>query len=363
MDGSTLGVEEEFLIVDRASGELAARSGELLPLARNRLGDEVAIELNRCLIETATPVCASLDEIRLHLDVLRTGLDEAAAELDCGIAALGTHPWSSWEDQEVERDRARFRAMEDRYQQVARQQVICGCHVHVGVEDPDDAVRVTTAIRPWLPVLLALSANSPFWLGDDTGYDSYRFEIWARWPTAGMPPRLEDRAAFDGLVGELQEAGAIEDPTHLYWWARPSMRYPTVEVRVADVGLTCDDAVVVAGLARGLVRTHVAGRSEPPAASLPVLEAAAWRAARYGVAGELVSPVDGVSRPAVEVVGELLDHVADALDELGDREQVTELVTRILRDGNGAGRQRATRRREGLAGVVAGGRIGATAGS
>jgi carboxylate-amine ligase len=344
MDGTTLGVEEEFLIVDRASGELVPRSHELVPLAREHLGAQVSAELNRCQIETATRIHTDLDDLRRELVDLRATLDEAASGIGCAVLPLGTHPWSHWEDQQVEEDRARFRQMEDQYQRVARQQVICGCHVHVGIADPDLVVAVMTRVRPWLPALLALAANSPFWNGDDTGYDSYRLEIWARWPTSGMPPRLEDREAYDRVVEQLRAADAIEDATHLYWHLRPSDRYPTLEFRATDVCLTVDDAVVMAGLARALARSCVRevldGRPASPATP-ELLEAALWRAARYGLAEELVSPSTMTLLPAADVVAELLAKVGPDLDDLGDREAITTGIEGLLARGNGATRQRA----------------------
>lgn len=188
MDHMTLGVEEEFFIVDLASGDLAGRSDEVVAAATPTLGDAVTHELNRCQIEIATPVCDTLDDVRRELTRLRAALSDAAAELGCGIAAVGTHPFSSWEDQEIRDDVDRYRRMEHRYQAIARQQVICGCHVHVGVEDPEIGVQIANRAPAWLPALVALSANSPFWHGVETGFDSYRTEVWQRWPTAGMPP-------------------------------------------------------------------------------------------------------------------------------------------------------------------------------
>ncbi len=343
-DGVTLGVEEEFLIVDRASGALAPRSHELLPAARDLLGQQVSAELNRCQIETATSICADLDELDGELRDLRRDLDGAAAGMGCAILPVAAHPWSSWQEQAVEMDRERFREMEARYQVVARQQVICGCHIHVGVADPDLLVAVMTRTRQWLPVLLALSANSPFWEGEDTGYDSYRYEVWERWPTAGVPPALDDRAAYAEIVDDLRTAGAIDDATHLYWYLRPSVRFPTLEVRVGDVSLTVDEVVGLAGLARALVRTGVReveqGRSNGTPVPEAVLSGAMWRAARYGLDDELVSPVTARTVPADQAVAELLDHVRPALDELDDTARVTAAVRRILGDGNGARRQR-----------------------
>jgi glutamate---cysteine ligase / carboxylate-amine ligase len=344
MDGITLGVEEEFQIVDRTSGELVPRSDELIPHARRHLGAQVSAELNRCQVETATVIHEDLAGLRAELRDLRAGLDEAAAEIGCAVLPVGTHPWSHWEDQHVADEQARFREMEDRYQRVARQQVICGCHVHVGIEDPDLVVAVMSRVRPWVPVLLALAANSPFWNGEDTGYDSYRLEIWARWPTCGMPPALEDRAGYDDVVHQLQAAGAIEDATHLYWHIRPSDRYPTLEFRATDVCLSVDDAVLVAALARGLTRSclRAVRAGEPTPEVVPeLLDAALWRAARYGLGEELVSPHTLEPAPADQVVEDLVTEVGPDLDELGDRDEVERLLAQVLDRGNGARRQRA----------------------
>jgi glutamate---cysteine ligase / carboxylate-amine ligase len=337
-----MGVEEELQVVDRETGDLVPRSSELLPLAERHLGDRVTSELNRCQIETATGIHDDLGELRAELEASRRAITKAGEEIRCDVLAAGSHPWSSWQDQEIYADKARYREMEDKYQRLARRQVICGCHVHVGIDDPDRVVALMTWIRPWLPVLAALAANSPFWEGEDTGYDSYRLEVWSSWPTARMPPALADRAAYDEVVDQLCTSGGIEDATHLYWHARPSDRYPTLELRIMDVCREVDDAVAIAGLARGLVRAGLRQGTPQPDESLStqVLDGAVWQAARYGLGGDLVSPRDLCPRPAGQVVAELLDEVGDDLAELGDRAQVEELVGRILCDGNGATRQR-----------------------
>ena len=200
-----------------------------------------------------------------------------------------------------------------------------------------------TGARPWLPVLLALSANSPYWQGLDTGYASYRLQVWQRWPTCGMPPALADRAAYDALVRDLEAIGAIEDASYLYWYARPSQQFPTVEFRAADVCLGVDEAVAIAALSRALAWTAAAeaqaGRSwhgEAPA----TLDAAMWRASRYGLGSSLVSPSARARRPAAMVVAEFLDHVGTGLEVHGDAGEVGELVATILARGNGADRQR-----------------------
>jgi carboxylate-amine ligase len=357
MDCVTLGVEEEFLVVDAETLELVPRSDELLPAARRKLGDEVTPELNLCQIEVGTPVCDSLDSVERHLTRLRRGLVAAAAPMGLGVAAVASHPFTSWTHQQVDLSNERFSRMDDTYQIVARQQVICGCHVHVGIEDPDLAVAVMNRVRPWMPALLALSANSPYWQGFDTGFASYRLQVWQRWPTSGMPPELADRHEYDELVRALEEVDAIEDETFLYWYARPSARYPTLEFRVCDVLLDVTETVAIAGLIRSLAWTCAAAEKLGQPTMAPpqeVMEASTWRAARYGLGGSLVSPITQRAEPAAVVIGELLDVVADGLEFHGDRERVTASVKGILEGGNGADRQRAAyQRRNDLRDVVA----------
>jgi carboxylate-amine ligase len=344
-DAIALGVEEEFLVVDGKSAALVPRADRVLPPARSLLGDEVASELNLCQIEIGTPVCHTLSEVRTELARLRRGLASAAGQAGCKVAAVGTHPFSMWQDQAVDARVERYRRMEDVYQIVARQQVICGCHVHVGIADPELAVATMNRVRPWISVLLALSANSPFWQGADTGYASYRLQVWQRWPTSGMPPTLSSLGELAELVGQLRAIEAIEDETFLYWYVRPSVRYPTLEFRACDVCPTVDDAVAVAGLVRGLAWTcaRQALDGAPGQGTRPeVMNAAMWRAARYGLEGGLVSPAGMTTSPAHEVVAELLAFVRPGLEAHGDWAEVSELVAAIERRGTGASRQRAS---------------------
>jgi len=344
LDTLTLGVEEEFLVVDAATGGLVPRSHALLPPARTLLGKEVCSELNLCQIEVGTPVCHTLDEVRVELTRLRVELSSVAAEQGCNVVAVGTHPFGLWQDQQVDVTQERYRRMEEVYQVVARQQVICGCHVHVGIPDRELAVATMNRCRPWLPVLVALAANSPFWQAADTGYASYRLQVWQRWPTSGMPPRLDSLADFDTLVDELRSIDAIEDATFIYWYVRPSSRWPTLEFRACDVCATVDDAVAVAGLSRALAWTCVKEVLEGRALQdrrQEVLEAAMWRAGRHGLEGTLVSPGAGTPRPAADVVAELLAYLRPGLEAHGDWAVVSSAVDEILRRGNGATQQRA----------------------
>jgi glutamate---cysteine ligase / carboxylate-amine ligase len=346
----TLGVEEEYLVVDAATGELASRSHELLPRAEEALGDEVSPELFLCQVEVCTPVCDDLDQVGANLHRLRGELSAVGRPLGLAIAPAGTHPSTPWDRHPIDRTNERYAELGDRFQLAARQQIISGCHVHVGIDDPDRTIAAMNRVRPWLPVLLALSANSPYWQGEDTGYASYRLELWRTWPTTGIPPLLEDRRDYEQLIHTLESIDAIEDPTYLYWQVRPSERFPTLEFRVLDVCIDVDHAVALAGLVRALAWTALRevpalGRSGLP--HTEVIDSAMWRAARYGLDGLLVSPATLTVRPAAAVVDELLAHVAEGLEVHGDRERVVELVGEIVEHGNGAQRQRRAFQRTG----------------
>ncbi|HEV7536532.1 MAG TPA: YbdK family carboxylate-amine ligase, partial [Acidimicrobiia bacterium] len=198
-DGFTIGVEEEFLVVDAVTGRLRPDGPALLPAARDRLGEEVQPELHPSQLETNTPVEETLNDVRAAVTRLRAVLAETVAAAGCRLAATGTHPFSSWRDDPVVNPK--YEVVEREYQQLAREQVICGGHVHVGIDDPELAIAVVNRVGPWLSPIVALAANSPFWGGRDTGYASYRTEMWRRWPTAGTPAPFADRADYEAVVG------------------------------------------------------------------------------------------------------------------------------------------------------------------
>jgi len=353
----TVGVEEEFCVVDAATGALRPVADEILPLAQEALGGQVEAELNRSQLETGTRVCTTLAEIRVELERLRRLLRESAGRAGCSVVSAGTHPTATPADSEVNPAKERYRHLEQEFQAVAREQLVNGCHVHVGMADRDLAIEVLARARPWLATVVALAANSPFWAGADSGYASYRSEVWTRWPLTGMPEPLASRADYDQLVADLQAVEALPDATFLYWDVRPSARYETLEFRAADACLTVDEAVMVAGLWRAVART-AAGEADagmaPPALRRELIDAARWRAARYGVEGTLVDLVQGRTAPAPEVVARLLAHLRPALEAAGDWDEVSGLVQGALAGGNGAVRQRAAFARRGdMADVLA----------
>jgi carboxylate-amine ligase len=338
----SVGVEEEYQLVDRESRALADRVDDVYPQAHERVDDDVSHELQRAQIEIGTPVCRSLDDVRAELVRLRQEVGAAAAERGLAIVAAGSHPLPSIASSDIT-DEPDYRLIEEQYAHLAREQVIFGCHVHVGIADRELAVAAMNHARPWLSVLLALSASSPFWDGLDTGYASYRSQVFARWPTAGPPELFASRAEYDEVVRQLLETGSIDDPARIYWDARPSARYETIEVRVADVCTSIDDAVLVAGLAGALLR-HGADAAMAGAAPLParseIMRAARWRAARYGLSEDLVLVTETRSAPAAQVVRALVDLLRPSLEEWGELEHVTALVEQVLERGTSAQRQR-----------------------
>lgn len=343
----TVGVEEEYQIINRETRGLRPRAERILPLAQDRVGEAAQPELFLSQIEIATPVCATLAEVRAELVRLRRGIIQAAQREECRIASAGTHPFSHWEGQQIT-PKDRYLDIAEDYQQLAREQLIFGCHVHVGISDREAAIQVMNRVRAWLAPLLALASSSPFWLGVDTGYASFRTEIWRRWPFAGTPLVLESRGEYDQLVDDLVRTGSISDATKIYWDVRPSARYETLEFRVADVCLTIDEAVMITGLCRALARVCYAQAVKDVLIRHPrpeFLRAAKWRAARFGIDSELIDVESSMLKPAAEVIERLLALVRPALEEDGEWDEVSTLVRETLAKGTGASRQRDVFRR------------------
>jgi carboxylate-amine ligase len=229
--------------------------------------------------------------------------------------------------------------MAERYGLLAREQGVCGCHVHVDVPDLESALRVSNHLRPWLPSLLALTANSPVYLGQDTGFASWRWVMWSRWPSAGPPPYLESVDHYEALIAMHLATGTVMDEQMIYWDVRPSSHLPTIEVRVSDVPMTVDETVLHATLSRALVMTALADGSKGPTVQPEILRAGYWLAARDGLTGGSVDVATGELLPVAELLTKLTQYVGPALQELGDEDLVTEGIERALSEGNGAMRQ------------------------
>ncbi|MCX2927306.1 carboxylate-amine ligase [Streptomyces sp. NEAU-W12] len=343
---TTIGVEEEYMLVEPVTGRPAPRAEKVRAAAGVKpfvTAREIQSELLQAQIEVATPVCSTLEEVGGHLLRLRHAVAGAAEAHGCRIVASGTPPLREALSVPVT-DQARYRALQQQAPQLVAEQLVNGMHVHVGVPDRHVGVQVLNRIRVWLPLLTAMSANSPLWEGDDTGFASWRTVVFGRWPVSGIPPRFADDTDYDTRIRRLLAAGVIGDTGQLYWQARLSEDYPTVEIRCLDVQLRTDEAVMFAGLLRALVDTalrETADGVEEPDLAPELVDAAMWQAARHGLSGELVDP-RGRRRRAGDAVYGLLEHVGPALEETGDSREVTSLVHRLLQQGTGADRQRQT---------------------
>ncbi|WP_454048557.1 carboxylate-amine ligase [Cellulomonas sp. Marseille-Q8402] len=351
----TVGVEEELLLVDPRTG-VPVPSAAAVRAAAGSGADGAPVltaELQQEQVETATPPRTALADIEADLRDLRARAAAAARSAGALAVPLATSPLPAHPSLTPT---SRYRAIQDRFGVTCAQQLTCGCHVHVAVASPDEGVAVLDRIRPWLPVLAALSANSPYVDGGDTGYAAYRVQAWGRWPTTGPADVYGSAAAYRGRLQQLLDTGVLLDAGMFYGDARLSHRYPTVEVRVADVCLDAADAALLAALTRALVETAArewrAGLPVP-ATSTAVLRLAGWLASRFGVEGELLHPASGRPVPAGTAVEGLVDHVAAALGESGDAEAVEQRVGHVLARGTGATWQRAAAGRTGdLAEVV-----------
>ncbi|MDQ6526800.1 glutamate--cysteine ligase [Nocardioides sp. LHD-245] len=342
MDRRTMGVEEELILVDPETRAAAPRAEQVLRhAAEHDLDplDELDHELFAHQLETRTPPVIHASELRGHLVRLRRRAARAAEGAGVLTAASGAVPLPGGPPQTTRDDR--YLRMVDTYGEVARPGGTCGQHVHVRVDDDEEGVRAIDALAPWLPVLLAISANSPFYHGRDTHYASWRSQAWAQWPSAGSTEAFGSAAAYHALSRQLIASGAAMDPGMLYFDARLSAHQPTVEVRIGDVCTDPDDATLVAVLVRALVCHELDGGGLPAAAwRTELLRAARWRAARYGLTDRLLDPLTGALMPAREVVEGLLRTVADQLDRYDDGGLVRDAIPRVLAEG-GATRQRA----------------------
>jgi glutamate---cysteine ligase / carboxylate-amine ligase len=345
------GVEEEFHVVDLATRRLIARADGLIA----RLPDSsFSSELQRSVLEANSRPWIRLADLAADLAALRRAAIAAAEPFGLGIVGAGTVPLADLETLQVTAD-PRYEHIRSEYRMLAREQLICGTQVHVDVADSDLAVAVAHRIAPWLPTLLALSVSSPFWLGTDTGYASYRTLIWRRWPTAGAFPRFESAAEYGQTVADLVRSGVIADSGMIYFDARPSAHLPTVELRICDSCPRLEDVVLLAGLFRALVirETAAVSAGSPSAPVRPELvQAATWRAAQAGLHGDLIDPVTAAPAPARRLIGQLLADLRPALEAAGDWELVSELTESALAQGSSAGRQRAAHASGGLGNVV-----------
>jgi carboxylate-amine ligase len=348
----TVGVEEELLLVEQQTGAPTAIAERLLQRwtsdadadpsaeADQVFAGAIKGELQQQQIEIDTAPCSRLTDLGHQIRAWRRRADQLARTSAGRAVAIATSPLSVSPEMMPS---TRYRAIADRFGLTTAEQLTCGCHVHVSVDSSAEGIGVIDRIRIWLPVLIALSANSPFWQGCDSGYASYRSRVWQRFPTAGPTDPFGTVAAYRARVAALLASDVPLDEGMIYFDARMSHRYPTIEVRVADVCLAAADTVVLAGLVRALVETAArswAGGEPAPELPTDLIRMASWRASRSGLAGQLLEPYTGRPRPASDVVEALFAHVRSAAVDLGDEDDLHAGLERLRVRGPGASWQR-----------------------
>ena len=339
----TLGIEEEYQIVDPETRELKSYITQILDSDGQITVEGVKPELHQSVVEVGSSVCATPSEIREEVVRLRRAVIDLAAEDGLKILAAGTHPFSSWMDQEIT-PFERYQGVEQDLQDLARKNLIFGMHVHVGIEDKEfliDAMRVS---RYFLPHILALSTSSPFWIGRTTGLKSYRSVQWRNFPRTGIPPTFHTHAEYEHILRSLVSANAIEDASKIWWDSRPHHLYPTLEFRLCDICTRVDEAVCIAAIIQAIIaklwklrRDNMTFRVYP----LSLIEENKWRAVRYGVSGNLLDLGKERETSAKLLIEELIGwFLDDVLDDLGSRKEVEYAFT-ILERGTSADRQLA----------------------
>lgn len=337
----SIGVEEEYFVTNpKTRNTLRRMPPRLLARCRELLGDNVTTELLQSQIEIATPTCHSIPEIRRELTRLRGAVVQAATEHGLAMVAAGTHPMAEWSEQR-HTDKPRYEQIMDDLRMIGQRNLVCGMHVHVAVPDPDRRVDIMTRMVPFLPTLLALSTSSPFWKKRPTGLMGYRLAHYDELPRTGLPPLFAGKTDYDRYVDTLVAAGIIPDASYLWWAIRPSLRYPTLELRVADCCTRLDDAVAIAAIYRCLVRV-LWRRPDLNAALTPVswlvIDENKWRAQRYGIEGGLIDEADRRTVPFTEALDGLLALIAEDARDLGCTSE-TEKARHILARGTSAHRQ------------------------
>jgi carboxylate-amine ligase len=333
----TLGIEEEFQIIDPETRQLRSHVSEILDDGKTLLGEQVKPEMIQSMIEVGTGICKNIKEARTDIINLRSILSGLVRKKGLVIVAAGTHPFSHWQDQKIF-ENARYEVIVEENQMIARSLLTFGLHVHVGIADPERAIQIMNAVRYMLPHVLALSTSSPFWLGVHTGLRSYRSEVFTRMPRTGIPDQFESHASFQRYVALLIETGCIDDGKKIYWDVRPHPFFPTLEFRICDIPTRVDDTIAIAALFQALVAKVNKLLEQNLTFRLHhkmLIEENKWRAARYGLDGKMIDFGKGKEVSTRDLVRELLGFVDDVVDGLGSREEIEHIHT-ILDRGTSA---------------------------
>ncbi len=338
----TLGIEEEFAIIDPDTGELRSHIQEILEGGKIVLKEQIKPEMHQSVVELGTEICDSIEHARTHVIHLRSKLAELAGKAGLKIASVGTHPFSHWRDQHIT-EGERYKQIIEDMQLLARANLIFGLHVHVGIPDREMAIHVMNQARYFLPHLYALSVNSPFWVGEDTGLKGYRLKVFERFPRTGIPDAFESLSEYEDYCKLLVKTGCIDNPKKIWWDIRLHPFFDTLEVRVCDAQTRVDDTVAIAALIQAVIAKLFKLLHQNTTFRIyrrRLLDENRWRAARYGIDGKLIDFGRETEVDERSLLNELLEFVASEVDDFGTQREMAH-IERIMREGTGADRQLA----------------------
>jgi carboxylate-amine ligase len=337
----SLGIEEEYQTIDPETRDLRSHiQMEILDKAKLKIAEKVKAEMHQAVIEVGTEVCKNIQEAREDMRNLRAEMITLAKDNGLLLGAASTHPFADWKVQEIYPDERYRRVVED-MQLVARANLVFGLHVHVGIEDRDTSIHIMNSLRYFLPHILALSTNSPFWMGMETGFKSYRSKVFERFPRTGIPDVFANWADYDTLINLLVKTNCIDNGKKIWWDIRPHPFFETIEVRVCDIPMRLDETLAIAALIQAtalmLWKLHAANKSYRIYGRALISENK-FRACRYGLDGKLIDFGKEEELPMRDLVLEYLDLIGEAADELGSRDEVN-YIRKMLEMGTGADRQ------------------------
>jgi len=337
----TIGIEEEYQTVDPETRDLKSHiSAEIIQKGRTLLGEVVKPEMHQSVVEIGTGICANIQEAKAEIRDIRRQIVELARANGLRLSAGGTHPFALWANQEIYPD-DRYRIIVEDMKMVARANLIFGLHVHIGVEDRETAIQIMNGARYFLPHILALSSNSPFWMGMDSGLRSYRRKVFDKFPRTQIPDVYSSWSEFENYVDLLIRTKCIDDAKKIWWDIRPHPYFPTLEFRICDMPMRLDETIAIAALCQAIIaklyKLHEQNLSFRHYSRSLIMENK-WRAARYGLEGKLIDFGKQQEVPVRQLIGEIREFVSDVVEELGSQQEIA-YIDRILEEGSGADRQ------------------------
>ncbi|MEQ8714423.1 MAG: carboxylate-amine ligase [Cyclobacteriaceae bacterium] len=336
----TLGIEEEYQVISPDTRELTSHEQKIVEVANRHMEDQVKAEMHQAVVEVGTKICKDINEARDEVKYLRKTISAIAHDLDLRIGAAGTHPFSAWQKQLLT-PHPRYNEIINELQDTARSNLIFGLHVHVGIEDRGMALHIANSIRYFLPHLYAISTNSPFWEGRNTGFKSFRTKIFDKFPRTGIPDFFDSVAEYDDYINLLIKTRCIDNAKKIWWDIRVHPFYPTLEIRICDIPLNADDTIAIAALIQALVAKLYKLRESNLNFMIyrrHLINENKWRASRYGIDGKLIDFGKEQEVNTRVLISEIIDFVDDVLDDLGSREAISH-IHKILESGTGADRQ------------------------